>query len=93
MELFLQILEVILMILGSATAMVLLVIGIDNLTYKIKKIMERQCKIRCLCKHEYIIDAKWLCWGFIEHVFKCRKCGKVLRINVFENKVGDEHEV
>ena len=93
MELFFQILEVVVMILGSTTAIFLLVIGINSLTDKIKKIMERQCKIRCLCKHEYIIDAKWLGWRFTEHVFKCRKCGKVFRINVFENKVGDEHEV
>lgn len=93
MQLFLQILEVILMILGSSTAFIMLYIGLDVLFDKIKNFMNRQCKIRYLCKHEYIIDAKWLGCGFIEHVFKCRKCGKVLRINVFDNKVGDKHEV
>jgi hypothetical protein len=93
MQLFLQILEVALLILGSATAFTMLYIGLNVLFDKINEFINRKCKIRCLCKHEYIIDAKWLGWGFIEHVFKCRKCGKVLRIKVFENKVGDEHEV
>lgn len=93
MQLFLNIIEVALMILGCSTAVVLLAIGIDELTDKIKKIMARQCKIRCLCKHEYILDFKWFGLGYVKHEFKCKKCGKVLRINVFDNKVGDKHEV
>lgn len=93
MQLFLKILEVTLLMLGSATAFTMLYIGLKILFDKIKEFMNRKCKIRMLCKHEYILDFKWFGFGYVEHEFKCRKCGKVLRINVFNNKVGDEDEV
>lgn len=56
---------------------------------KIKDIMNRQNKIRCLCKHEYVLKRKWIGWGndYDEYVFVCRKCGKKKSISVYENEV------
>lgn len=55
---------------------------------KIKDIMSRQSKIRCLCKHEYVLKSKWIGWGrdYDEYVFICRKCGKKKSIDVYGNE-------
>lgn len=56
---------------------------------KIKKIMNRQSKIRCLCKHEYTLKCRWLkgvTRDYDEYIFICRKCEKEKSINVYENE-------
>lgn len=61
-----------------------------NLCEKIKQVMNRQSKIRCLCKHEY--ELRWdVYYGrdLDEYCYVCRKCNKVLKIKVAE-KVGCE---
>lgn len=66
-----------------------------ELVPKMKEFMNRQCKIRCLCRHEYVKKATWT---HIEHAFskdgvyreydlQCRKCGKKKTINIYEEEV------
>lgn len=56
---------------------------ICGLKIKIKKILQRQSKIRCLCKHEYTLKWHWHYQEDLEeYCYICRKCGKGLRIKV-----------
>ena len=86
-EVFVEILKNVLMILGGVTVAFISYYIFQELKEKIKRVMRRQSKIRCLCKHEYVFE-----WVFYygrdlkELSYKCRKCGKVLRINVVEDK-------
>ena len=82
-EVFIEILKSILMIFGGFTLAMILYYLICELKQKIKKIMHRQSKIRCLCKHEYILKWRWY-YGMDldEYCYLCRKCGKRLDIKV-----------
>lgn len=52
---------------------------------KIEQFMRKQSKIKCLCKHEYVQDILWECGEHLEYTFRCRKCGKVIEVNVYED--------
>lgn len=73
----------------STTVFIVFLITSKIIIPKIKDIMNRQSKIRCLCKHEYVLKRKWIGWGndYDEYVFVCRKCGKKKSISVYENEV------
>ena len=45
----------------------------------VKRILQKQVKIKCLCHHEYEPYSAFY-FGGIEYEFKCRKCGKVISI-------------
>lgn len=57
-----------------------------ELSEKVKQVMRRQGKIRFLCKHEYKRKYVWSVSSkdYVEYVLCCRKCGKILKINVVE---------
>ena len=71
------------------------------LVHYVKKLLSKQTKIKCLCKHEYESYSAFY-FGGIEYEFKCRKCGKILSVKTVtddkfdwinkENSEGHESE-
>lgn len=59
------------------------IIVIITLSY-IKRILNKQTKIKCLCKHEYEQYGAFYFKG-IEYEFKCRKCGKKISVQTVTN--------
>ena len=49
---------------------------------KIRRVMHRQSKIRCLCKHEYVAVNEWEYPLKRCYELKCRKCGKEMKITI-----------
>lgn len=82
MRIILELIEIIWLIVGCAVTMSMIYFAIDNITNKIKHFMKRQNKIRCLCHHEYIVDWAWGNEDYKEYRYRCRKCGRILKINV-----------
>lgn len=89
----LNIIIILFFIIGVAT--VAAVISFEAVP-KVQELMDRQCKIRFLCKHEYV---KKTTWRVFEHKFsnnsnlveeinmQCRKCGKKKTIKFYEEEV------
>lgn len=77
----LELMELILLVLGGITASIILLTMFNSLITKIRNIMVRQCKIKCLCKHEWMIDFKLYTGSHVDYTFKCEKCGKILKVN------------
>lgn len=46
----------------------------------------KQRKIKCLCKHEYINDFKWIHKNYEDITLKCRKCGKRKKITIWKQE-------
>lgn len=80
-----KIIDDIIFVIGIITIGLLMALLISYVCLKIKQILKRQSKIRCLCKHEYDFD-----WSYEydcrceEHRYTCKKCGKVLEIKVIK---------
>ena len=47
--------------------------------------LKGKLKIKWLCKHEYIEIFKWWNEKHTEHTYQCRKCGKILKVDVYEH--------
>lgn len=47
--------------------------------------LKGKLKIKWLCKHEYIETFIWWDDEYTEHTYQCRKCGKILEVNVYEH--------
>ena len=47
--------------------------------------LKGKLKIKWLCKHEYIETFKWWNDKYTEHTYQCRKCGKILEVDVYEH--------
>lgn len=78
-----KIIMYVLMTLGAVAFALILSAVTDVLADRIKRIMARQSKIRCLCKHEYLLDWKFEGRKGIEECeYRCRKCGKKLEIKI-----------
>ena len=54
----------------------------DAVIPKIRQVMRRQSKIRCLCKHEYVAVNEWEYPLKRCYELKCRKCGKEMKITI-----------
>lgn len=54
-------------------------ISIIILWHHIKRILKKQTKIKCLCRHEYEPCSAFYFKG-IEYEFKCRKCNKKISV-------------
>lgn len=52
----------------------------------LKKVYMKQRKIKCLCKHEYINDFKWIHKNYEDITLKCRKCGKRKKITIWKQE-------
>lgn len=61
-----------------------------NLYVFLKKIYMKQRKIKCICKHEYIHDFKWVHENYEDITLKCRKCGKRKNITIWKDKDVEE---
>ena len=81
-----KICETILLCLGACTANVIILMVLDYLRIKLKQIMKRQSKIRCLCDHRYEFKTKWhnSSWDYYECEYRCRKCGKILKYKLYK---------
>lgn len=64
---------------GMITIALLLVAIFCGLSEYVKKVLKKQTKIKCLCKHEHEPFAAYYHNG-IEYEFRCRKCGKVISV-------------
>lgn len=53
---------------------------------KVKQVMRRQSKIRCLCKHEYVVTFKTCGSGRYWYYLVCRKCGKEKEITIYDRE-------
>lgn len=47
--------------------------------------LKGKLKIKWLCKHEYVEMFKWWNMKHTEHTYQCRKCGKIIKVDVYEN--------
>lgn len=56
----------------------------DAVIPKIRQVMRRQSKIRCLCKHEYVAVNEWDYPLRRCYELKCRKCGKEKEITIYD---------
>lgn len=56
----------------------------DAVIPKIRQVMNRQSKIRCLCKHEYVAVSEWNYPLRRCYKLKCRKCGKEKKITIYD---------
>lgn len=68
---------------GVTVALLLSCIIVDVIIPKIKQVMHRQSKIRCLCKHEYVCTSKFVYGEESEYRLICRKCGKKKKISIY----------
>lgn len=82
MEVFISNLSYISTIIGLAVIGMVLYCSACMLLSKIKSIINRQSKIRCLCKHKYEFKWRWFNQENSEYTYRCVKCGKILKINV-----------
>ena len=46
----------------------------------INKVLSKQTKIKCLCKHEYVPNSAFYYLDGVEYGFQCRKCGKTISV-------------
>lgn len=51
---------------------------------KIQQVMRRQNKIRCLCRHEYVVVSDWFLPDGCRYELVCRKCGKEKEITIYD---------
>ena len=86
LETILKVAEIIFILLGLVMFCFLLSFFVDWLSEKIQNIIHHQSKIRCLCKHEYTEDLSFQIGSHIEYTLRCRKCGKVTKINIYDDK-------
>lgn len=56
----------------------------DDVIPKIRQVMHRQSKIRCLCRHEYVAVNEWDYPLRRCYELKCRKCGKEKKITIYD---------
>lgn len=80
----------ILALIGGAVVLTILAILADITKRKLKEVMNRQSKIRCLCKHKFVIDYAWESVEFIDYSTKCKKCGKEKDFRIYKKE--DHHE-
>lgn len=57
-----------------------------NLYAFCKKVYMKKLKIKCICKHEYIHDFKWIHENYEDVTLKCRKCGKKKHITIWKQE-------
>jgi hypothetical protein len=91
-EVIIDVLSKIAMALGFSFIFMLIYEAFSALKRKIKEIMKRQNKIKCLCQHEYEQKFAWRIGvtDYKEVEFKCRKCGKILKVNIVVGELGCE---
>lgn len=78
----------ILTIVGTGTVVFVVACFLTEFEEKIKSWRKNDCKIKCLCKHEY--DVQFVSTMHRDVILKCRKCGKKKKIKNLSNKVIDK---
>lgn len=78
--------------IGVLTTMVIVAYFLMIACFIICQILREQRKIKCLCKHEYIVRCKWKYSNHTEFDLECRKCKKVKRITIWDDSEGIEDE-
>lgn len=78
----------ILMIVGTGTVVFVVACFLTEFEEKIKSWRKNDCKIKCLCKHEY--DIQFVNTMYRDVILKCRKCGKKKKIKNLSRKVIDK---
>jgi hypothetical protein len=82
---FFDLIDIFITFLGVIALLVICAYVVVMLPGKIEQFMRKQNKIKCLCKHEYVQDLFWEHGGRKEYGYHCRKCGKSIEINVYED--------
>ena len=52
----------------------------------LKKVYNKQRKIKCICKHEYVKDFTFKHTNYDDIALKCRKCGKRKEITIWKDR-------
>lgn len=73
-------------IIGVMTVLCFAYYFVSYLLLRILEILKEKRKIKCLCKHEYIIDYKWYNDIFEDLSLRCRKCGKKEKNSYLEER-------
>ncbi len=81
MAIIVDIVNMVVEVLGIMTLTLIVVYVTYLVTNFIKKIISKQTKIKCLCKHEYEPYSAFYHFNGIEYDFKCRKCGKNVSVD------------
>ena len=73
--------QLLLMFIGTLTILMIVPFTVIYvfvcLERKFTKWRRNECKIKCLCKHEYTVDGVWYYVNL-----KCEKCGKIIYIEM-----------
>lgn len=72
-------------IIGVMTVLCFAYYFASYLLLRILEILKGKRKIKCLCKHEYIINYKWYNDIFEDLSLRCRKCGKKRKIRIWKS--------
>lgn len=85
--------EILVQTSGIVTLAIILVYGCSVFINYIKRLIKKQTRIKFLCGHEYVLDWKWPTFtDSIVYRFRCKKCGKVQKIRVYEKEEGGINE-
>ena len=82
-----EIIVTILSIIGAVTLALILASIMDDIKDKIKEVMNRQSKIRCLCKHKFVSVYEFEGYDYIDFDTKCKKCGKEKNFRIYKKGV------
>lgn len=77
-------------VIGMITTFYACALLFMSLCVFLKKVYMKQRKIKCLCKHEYIHDFKWIHENYEDITLKCRKCGKRKKITIWKDRDMEE---
>lgn len=83
-----RVVKEILTIAGTGTVVFVVACFLTEFEEKIKSWRKNDCKIKCLCKHEY--DVQFVNTMYRDVILKCRKCGKKKKIKNLSRKVIDK---
>lgn len=59
---------------------------LDKIKDKVREILNRQSKIRCLCKHKFKTQYEFDRYDYIEFYTKCKKCGKDKYFKIYKKE-------
>lgn len=80
-----KVIEPVAIVLGYIVLVCVVAVSVCYLIHYAGKIINKQTKIKCLCKHEYNISFVWMGEERNQYELKCRKCGKEKVIRIYKD--------
>lgn len=72
--------------IGLFIILLLLAGLLNKIIDKVREILNRKSKIRCLCKHEFKTRYEFDRYDYIEFYTKCKKCGKDKYFKIYKKE-------